>query len=419
MKSLKASSLLCISIAGIAAIGISSCGGSGGSSSTPSTISQLSVVKQVACTIAPNGDQNPYGLATPPPSYTTTSNVLQPGDILITDFSNSTGANTGTSIMRYSPSSGSISLFYSETVGVGPVAVAISPLGSPWIANYDPGYTNPFDGASTGDGNVLVITPNGKNFPNNVGIIDNNSGATFNPTTSKFAGPWGQALGVYKTPSSTIVEFFVTQVEDGAVQRQNFVPGHFNSETVTTLGYLPSGTNAFDPTGPQGMVYDPKTDTLYVASTQDNAIYAFPCASTISSTITPIKVYQGSPLDAPLGLTMNPINGDLITVNQLNNNMVEIAPNMQSLSQCQETFSPQVVAVKQVDSVPVNASNTTGSALFGVLATTYNGNLVVYYTDSNYNTLNVLCTPGYCPPSNTQSLAMCTPASGISQPFSP
>ncbi|MGC8649543.1 MAG: hypothetical protein ACP5S8_01055, partial [Hydrogenobaculum sp.] len=160
-------------------------------------------------------------------------------------------------------------------------------------------------------------------------------------------------------------------------------------------------------------------DTLYVASTQDNAIYAFPCASTISNTIAPIKVYQGSPLDAPLGLTMNPINGDLITVNQLNNNMVEIAPNMQSLSQCQETFSPQVVDVRQVDSVPVNPNAGTGSALFGVLATTYNGSLVVYYTDSNYNTLNVLCTPGYCPPSNTQSVAMCTPATGISQPFSP
>lgn len=67
-----------------------------------------------------------------------------------------------------------------------------------------------------------------------------------------------------------------------------------------------------------------------------------------------------------------------------------------------------------------NPNASTGSALFGVLATTYNGSLVVvYYTDSNYNTLNVLCTPGYCPPSNTQSLSMCTSASGISQPFSP
>ncbi|MGC8676726.1 MAG: hypothetical protein ACP5UF_00670 [Hydrogenobaculum sp.] len=119
--------------------------------------------------------------------------MLQPWDILITDFSNSAGANTGTSIMRHPLSSGSISLFYKESVGVGPMAVAISPLGSPWIANYDPGYINSLDIASTGDGNALVLTPNSTNFPNNVGIIHNNNGATFNPPTSKFAGPWGQS----------------------------------------------------------------------------------------------------------------------------------------------------------------------------------------------------------------------------------
>jgi len=369
------------------------CGGGSGPSGPVSSIAGLSQNVQVASVIAANGDRNPYGLAMPPASYTGlsasgTKNVLQPGDLLITDFSNSVGANAGMTILRYTPTTGSMSTFYQDKVGQGPVAVAISAQGSPWIANYQPGYTNAADGANTGDGNVIVITPNGTDFPNNAGVIDNSSGATFSPSTSQFAGPWGQAFAV--KAGTTTPHFFVTEVETGAVQREDFAPGHFNTESVVTIGQLTSGKNVFDPAGPQGMAYDPSTDTLYVASTAENRIVAFPNATTTQALESPITVYQGSPLNGPTGLAINPINGDLLTVNQLDNNLIEIAPGL-SQTTSGETFNAGVVATRLLDNTPVDQTNGTGSALFGLVATKdSNGNLLVYYTDSNTNTLNAL-----------------------------
>jgi hypothetical protein len=102
-------------------------------------------------------------------------------------------------------------------------------------------------------------------------------------------------------------------------------------------------------------------------------------------------VYEGQPLNAPIGLTFNPLNGDLITVNQLDNNMVELDPNLNGSAGNQSPGAGTVVGVRSLDSTPVDATAGTGSALFGVLATKdAEGNLIVYYTNSNTNSLNVL-----------------------------
>jgi hypothetical protein len=51
----------------------------------------------------------------------------------------------------------------------------------------------------------------------------------------------------------------------------------------------------------------------------------------------------------------------------------------------------KVVAVRQLDNVPVDAQSGSGSALFGVAATRdARGNLEVFFTDDNLNTLNLL-----------------------------
>ena len=390
----------------IGVVVLGGCGGSYGNMSTPpvtttTTIGQLSQNLKLSSTVAPNGDKNPYFISTPPAAFTGINastgvkTVLQPGDLLISNFSNSTGANTGTSIMRYTPSTTTMSLFYKESIGAGPVAGAISGLGTLWIANYLPGYTNSLDGTTTGDGNEVVVTANGTDFALNAGIIDNNSGATF-PSGTSFAGPWGEVLAL-KAGTSTPY-FFVTNVDaagKGWIDRQQFTPGQFNKETVVTIGQLPTGTNAFGPTGPQGMAYDATNDILYVASTQDNQIVAYLNATTATTSTTSlgIVVYSGSELDAPVGLTINPINGDLIVVNQLNNNIVEIALNlvMPISPNTNSPFSARVVSVKLLDTTPVNTQNGTGSALFGVLASEdASGNLIVYYTDSITNSLNVL-----------------------------
>jgi hypothetical protein len=51
-------------------------------------------------------------------------------------------------------------------------------------------------------------------------------------------------------------------------------------------------------------------------------------ATTSNSISQGIVVYEGLPLNAPTGLTFNPLNGDLITVNQLDNNMVDVARSL-------------------------------------------------------------------------------------------
>lgn len=391
----KQASLLLLSLS--AAAVLSACGGSGGGGGTPGpavSAQNLSTITKVASTIAPNGDTNPYGLAIAPANYTGVNaatgakNVLQPGDVLIANFSNSTGANTGTTLMRYVPSTGTISQYYQEKTAAGAAAIAISSLGATWIANYLPGYTNLTTGATTGDGNVVVVTPNGTDFPNNGGIIDNNSGATFNPSTDQFAGPWGQTFGV--KAGTTAPFFFVSEVKSGSVQRQKFVAGKFSAEAVTTIGKLPVGYNTFDPTGPQGMAYDPATDVLYVVSTADNSIVAFPNATTVTASEVPVTIYQGGRLNAPVGMTINPLTGSLLVVNQLDNNLVEIQPNP-TVSATGTTYSADLVSVKLLDATPVDAVKGTGSALFGVAATKDSGgNLVVYFTNSNTNSLNVL-----------------------------
>lgn len=227
--------------------------------------------------------------------------------------------------MRYVPSTGVVSQYYQQKTASGPVAIAISNLGATWIASYLPGYVNRTTGATTGDGNVIVVTPNGTDVPNNNGVIDNNSGATFSPANEKFAGPWGQAFAVKAGTTSPF--FFTTNVTSGSIQRQKFVPGQFAKEAVTTIGKLPVGSNAFDPTGPQGMAYDAINDVLFVASTATNAIVAYPNATAVTTLEESVTVFQGGPLKAPVGLAINPLTGSLLAVNQLDNNLVEIVTN--------------------------------------------------------------------------------------------
>jgi hypothetical protein len=369
--------------------------GSAADPAPPNTILTLSSNVELASTVAPNGDLNPYFITTPPPSFTGVNagvrTVLQPGDLLISDFSSAAGSNTGSSIMRYTPTTAKISLFYHEHIGSGPVGGAISGMGTLWIANFQPGYSNSVDGATTGDGNIVVTNADGEDFPEDAGIIDDRSGVTFDPQANPLAGPWGQVLAVKKGTNTPY--FFTSNTDKGAgtIQREEFKPGKFSTETVVTIGEAPTGTNPFDPTGPQGMAYDSANDILYVTDAAADQILAFTNATTTNSISQGIVVYEGLPLNAPIGLTLNPLNTDLITVNQLDNNMIEIDPTLSGNAGTQSPGVGTVVAVRSVDSTPVDAQAGTGSALFGVLATEdAEGHLTVYYTDSNTNSLNAL-----------------------------
>ena len=67
--------------------------------------------------------------------------------------------------------------------------------------------------------------------------------------------------------------------------------------------------------GPTGLAYDPETDILYVASTNDNAIFAVAHAGNrTGSSGTGAIVFQDEHLRRPLALVFAP-NGDLLTAN--------------------------------------------------------------------------------------------------------
>lgn len=65
-----------------------------------------------ASTVPTNGDVNPYGVAFVPDGFATGAGILQPGDILVSNFNNSSNVQgTGTTIVRIS-ASGEQSLFF-------------------------------------------------------------------------------------------------------------------------------------------------------------------------------------------------------------------------------------------------------------------------------------------------------------------
>lgn len=345
------------------------------------TINQLHQISVVSSTVDPkNGDTNPYAVAISPS-----------GDLYVSNFSNSAGINgKGTTIEKIV--NGQPNTFFSGADG--PAAMAFSPKGPLWIANF---------GQQGSDGDVQVILPNGQAFPGTDGII----------TNAAISGPWGQTFTPGYTSKSgvkTPAAFFVASALNGSIEAlSGFSPPTFDSDTTVTVigqGLAHTGNNANDIVGPQGMAWSSTTDTLYVVDGADNSIRAFKWWGTS----TPDQgqgtlIYQGAPLNQPAGLAIDPLNGDLLVVNQGNNNLVELAlqpqgptlptppPMMGSGMGPMQPPAPMPGPTPPQAHVVGQQALDTGApgALFGLAATTDSqGNLVVYYTDDNTNTLNRL-----------------------------
>ncbi len=333
------------------------------------TAAALTKVEVVSSTIDPtNGDRNPYGVVIVPPTFQGTDTVLKHEDLLVSNINNAANVmGQGTTVERIWP--GVHTTFFSASAS--PIALATSNLGATWIANFGLA-------ADGSQGNLQVITPNGTLFSG--GVIQ----------SPLFAGPWGQVFNfgpLYGLPTT----FFSTNVLTGTVdQISHFVPPDFaDTSVIRQIGsdLAHSGTTINNVVGPQGMVWSPINDGLFVADGADNRIAWYPDSSTVSSDRGPgATIYRGEPLHQPAGLALNPQNGNLLAVNQLDNALVEINP----VTGC-------VVARIILDQTPVNPQTGAGSALFG-LATTVDaaGDLVVYFVNNNTNTLNRLFRPRRC-----------------------
>ncbi|HEY7311872.1 MAG TPA: TIGR03118 family protein [Gemmataceae bacterium] len=278
-----------------------------------------------------NGDLNPYGVAFVPQDFRG-GGLLSPGDILVSNFNDSANVQgTGSTIVKIAPD-GSQSVFFQGLPGLGlTTALGVLPQGFVLVGSAPATTVN---GVNTvGDGALLILDSNG----NQVGQISD-------PTLLQ--GPWDLAIG--KTDGSH-AQVFVSNVLSGTVTRLDLLIPRGGTPMVESETQIASGyAHRTDPNalvvGPTGLAYDRKTDTLYVASTADNEIFAIANAS---STRTDhgtgrVVVQDSQHLHGPLGLVLAP-NGDLIVANGdavnpvsgQSNELVEFTPRGQFVGQFQ------------------------------------------------------------------------------------
>lgn len=334
------------------------------------TIRDLHAIRTVSSTIdAANRDQNPYGLIIDERPGSATA-----GDLYVSNFSNAAGVNGAGSTVEHIVGGQPVTYAMGAK---GPAALAFAALGPLWIANY---------GMVGTDGNVQVTKPNGASFAEQ-GII----------TSPTVQGPWGQAFAPPFTPTSGSAfgpTFFVTGALNGTVAAMyGFTPPLFSTTTKFAIlgsGLAHAGSTASTVQGPQGLAWNANTHTLFVTDTADNSVRAYHW----EGPGTPDQgqgalVFARGPLRHPVGLTINPVNGDLLIVNQQDNAVVEL--RVAVTSGATPHYKARVIGRRVLDPTPVDPKTGAGSALFGIAATKdAAGNLVVYYTDDNTNTVNSL-----------------------------
>jgi hypothetical protein len=384
---------LFVALAAAAALALAGCGGSSSSSSTaasaPATsststtssntttvatpfLSALNKVSTLASTVPANGDINPYGLAMVPSSI----GKLHSGSLLASNFNGkSNNQGTGTTIVQVS-ASGKSSLFAKISArslpgscpgGVG-LTTALSVLPGGYVIVGSLPTTNG-KSATASYGCLIVLDSRGHPVstiagPNIQGPWDMTA-ATQGSNTTVFVSMvlnGGPKKGLHTVKNSTVLRI---QLSSGAGQPPKVV-----SQTVIA--------NAIpwrdDPTalaiGPTGVALAPN-GTLYLADTLDNRISAIPQAMTRT---TPAHdggttISEGKHLKQPLGLALAP-NGDILTTNAGDGNIVETSPAGQQL-------------------LTRTADKKTGAGtLFGlVVDPAGNG---VFYVDDGDNTLRLL-----------------------------
>ncbi|HLN32939.1 MAG TPA: TIGR03118 family protein [Gemmataceae bacterium] len=330
---------------------------------TPILPNLTTTAEQVVSTIpSTNGDLNPYGVAFVPQGVSS-GGKLQAGNILVSNFNDSGNTEgTGSTIVQITPL-GQQSVFFQGGPGLG-LTTALGVLKSGFVIV----------------GNVPTAT-NGTAEQGSLLILDKNGNVVQTLTDSALLnGPWDLAIN----DEGTHAEVFVSNALSGSITRINLsIPNGgtpiVESETQIASGYA----HRLDPNvvavGPTGLAFDSVNDILYVASTDDNAIYAIPNAAiaTQDNGTGKLIVKNNPHLHGPLGLVLAP-NGDLIAANG-----DAVNPDPNHLNELVE-FTPkgQFVAQFQLD-----AGNA--GAAFGVAVSVADGQIRFAAVDDNTNTLDV------------------------------
>ena len=394
--------------------------GNQGRITTINGLNNIAMVGSTADILDKNGNKimanpDPYGVAIAPDG---TGNGLRKGDILVTNLGND---KKGVTIVKYKKQKGPGVVFNNpNTDGVlGPTMLNFDQNGKLWVAN------------STGN-DLLVFNSNGtvmttvKNalFNGPWGITTNGKKAVFvankldakifrvdimnqngdmprfkvtqiaqfdkMPDATKIALLWQPTLKVGNhTLKDVLLALDPTNNRIVALANSSKLNMNRNQnmDSMQNTNGNQSVNGTQDANGNQITTQAPNTQAAIAtqvaqnSNTNNNNIQV---ANTAQTTNTQgmgkgIIIFQGKPLNTPAGFAINPFNGDLLVTNLADNNLVELNMNKQT-----------VVGVKQIDPMAVD-NQGNGSALFGVAAIKDDqGNLRVFFTDDNTNSLNVL-----------------------------
>ena len=335
----------------------------------------LTNVSVVASTVPANGDVNPYGVAVAP----TTTGRLVAGDVLVSNFNDSANLQgTGETIVEVSPAGGAMTfahLFPGDVPGACPggigLTTALVALRSGWVVV---GSLPTRDGTSATmkAGCLIVLNPWGT-------AVETISGPPIN-------GPWD--MTALDGGSSALL--FVSNVLNGTVAAS---PNVVDRGTVVRIGLAFSAASAPvvtsetiigegfpEVTSASALVVGPtglglgSDGSLSVADTETNRIAVIHDAITRTSAGGGTTLSKGGALNGPLGLAIAP-DGDILTVNGGNGNLVEITPGGVQ------------VAVRVLDNTPEPPLPNGNGTLFGLAVAPDHSSL--YFVDDGTNTLNL------------------------------
>jgi hypothetical protein len=326
----------------------------------------LPVPVRSVSTIPANGDLNPYGVAFVPSSFPA-GGTINPGDVLVSNFNNSDNLQgTGTTIVTV-PTNGPVGLFFQGPAGLGlTTALAVLKEGLVLVGNFP---TTDGSCATAQAGSLLVLDSSG----NLLGTLSDSS----------IDGPWDMTVSDSGHGS---VQIFITNALNGTVTRLDATASAggltVQKKTQIASGYMHRCDPVALVVAPTGLVYDASRDILYVASTEDNAVFAVHGAGKASSDggTGTIIYHDNHHLHGPNGMAMA-ANGDLLAAQS-----DAINGDANQPSEIVE-FTTTGKFVKQISIEPLQ-----GSA-FG-LAVAISGKVARFAAvDDGANTLNIWTLP--------------------------
>lgn len=286
-------------------------------------------------TVSDSGDLNPYAIVVAPVS----AGKIHQGDVLIGNFNNMSNLQgTGTTIMKFDPSSRKMSVFTRVQPhssiwpgGVG-LTTAMTMLKSGWII---------VGSLPSKDGTTRTISP-GCLF-----VIDANGNPVAAWTGPNINGPWGNMATIDNGNSA---QLFISMagfdlqgpdVKDAngypvTIKKAKIVrldvdiptgqPPVIKKQTVIGDGFTQRADRDSFLIGPTGLALGSDHTTLYASDALANQIVAIDNApSRTDSAGTGQSVSKDGLLKHPLSLAFAP-NGHLLTCNGSNGQIVELDP---------------------------------------------------------------------------------------------